>query len=273
LTVGQVVPLSASVTLPSGGQKQIADASWQSSNAGVATVSSTGVVTVTGFGVADIFARAYGQSATTRAFAPAPPQIQLTVRIDQHGSTVGMCGVTNTTFDLTGSSGTGLRYAMSYGDSASAAASVSRHVFACPAIRPAWPYTRTYSVRATVTDVLDRTDVANATVTVLDRLDRMPPSIWNSLAWSSRFLMFKNQTGVAVSGFYESGDDPTYSWRPFSGTLTGDNDLEMGLTDGSIHMSGYLILQDDLFASRIVLTFRGGSADSRTLQFYPYDSY
>jgi len=41
LTVGQVVPLTASVTLPSGGQKQLADASWQSSNAGVATVSST----------------------------------------------------------------------------------------------------------------------------------------------------------------------------------------------------------------------------------------
>src|SRR5262249_9560652 len=91
LAVGQSVQLTASVTLPTGGQKQTGDVTWQSSNPGVASVSSSGVVTVTGFGVADILARAYGQSATAHAFAPAPPQIKLTTIIDRLGSTLRLC--------------------------------------------------------------------------------------------------------------------------------------------------------------------------------------
>jgi hypothetical protein len=63
LSVGQSVQLAASETLSDGREKTADDATWESSNAFVATISS-GTLRVTGFGGVDITARASEQAAS-----------------------------------------------------------------------------------------------------------------------------------------------------------------------------------------------------------------
>src|SRR5262245_56290232 len=59
--VGESIQLAASVMLPDG-QRKLADAQWRSSNASVATISNTGLLSVVGRGAATIFADALEQS-------------------------------------------------------------------------------------------------------------------------------------------------------------------------------------------------------------------
>jgi hypothetical protein len=69
LAVGDSVQLTASVTLPDGTQKS-SDAVWTSSNDSVATVSSTGFVTILGQGGVNITATAYDHESSVHLRAP-----------------------------------------------------------------------------------------------------------------------------------------------------------------------------------------------------------
>jgi hypothetical protein len=62
--VGESVQLTATVTLPDGAEKQVADPAWQSSDVQVATVSPTGLMTVVGNGTTNVSVSAYGHSAS-----------------------------------------------------------------------------------------------------------------------------------------------------------------------------------------------------------------
>ena len=71
LTVGTSVQLVASVTLPDGTTKLVAGVTWSFSDATVATVSSGGLLTVTGVGEGDataMFQNARERHTTWRSF-------------------------------------------------------------------------------------------------------------------------------------------------------------------------------------------------------------
>jgi len=69
LTVGQSVQLTAMVVLPDGTTK-LTDAAWKSSEVSVATISSSGVLSVVGRGGADITAAAYQHAASVHVRVP-----------------------------------------------------------------------------------------------------------------------------------------------------------------------------------------------------------
>jgi hypothetical protein len=274
LAVGQTVQLTASVTLPNGGQKQTVDVTWQSSNPEVATVSSSGAVTATGFGVADILARAYGQSATAHAFAPAPPQIKLTTIIDRWGSTLGLCDATNITFNLSASIGTGPRYDIAYGDGAVSSEGLSRHVYGCKgAAVYRWATPDTYVIRATVTDVLGRTDTATSSIAVIP-FTGIADDIWYNYAPKPtvevRYLRFDPGSVRHITGQYYHPSP--YGVSNLNGTISGDNDVDMVLVGGGIRMTGSITVNPG-YDSHMDLTFAGGSANGLTLVFAPYSLY
>jgi hypothetical protein len=70
LAVGQSVQLIAMVVLPDGTRKQTTNAVWASMDTSVATISSTGLLTVVGFGGTDVRATAYQQAATAHLRVP-----------------------------------------------------------------------------------------------------------------------------------------------------------------------------------------------------------
>jgi hypothetical protein len=75
--VGQTAQFTATATMSNGTSQTVTtQATWQSSNTSVATVSSTGLVTAVGAGSADIratYQSVSGSAAVTVAAAPPPP--------------------------------------------------------------------------------------------------------------------------------------------------------------------------------------------------------
>jgi uncharacterized protein YjdB len=72
--VGETGQLTAEARLADGTSSNVTDqASWQSSNNAVATVSAAGFVTVEGFGAADITCTYHGGSGMISVLAVPPP--------------------------------------------------------------------------------------------------------------------------------------------------------------------------------------------------------
>ena len=95
---------------------------WRSSNAAVVNVSEEGLLRVGGFGDAAITAtlRDVQQVAHVVVPVPPPPVARLTMKIDDHGSTMALADATAVTFDLSASTGTALTYDIQFGDGESA---------------------------------------------------------------------------------------------------------------------------------------------------------
>jgi len=269
LTPGQSVPLTARVTLADGTQKIAADAQWQSVDATIVTVSANGVVKAAGHGGTDIVATSAGTTATIHVTV-ATPSVKLTQTIDQHNSSAALSGITRVTFDLSGSTGGGLQYRVSFGDSTpDASDAVAAHVFSSPG---------TYSVVARVTDSIGQVDTTSRSIVVTS----MPalntwlnylvnPSIGQS---ESRWVNFTSQVGHKVTGTYQSSTGSQLGARPLTGTVTETNDIELRLTDGTIQMAGYVQASvGSNGQSAMQVTMHGGSADGLLLVFRPYNSY
>src|SRR5947207_11185661 len=125
-TYGLSVQLKAIATLSDGTQKGTLEvaAVWQSSDKSVASVSDTGLLVVTEFGGdADVTATFQNQQASVHVAVPKPsalpPVARLDVTIDSRGSNRALVGASEVTFDMSGSAGSGLHYAMDFGDGAS----------------------------------------------------------------------------------------------------------------------------------------------------------
>jgi hypothetical protein len=271
LTPGQSVPLTARVTLADGTQKIASDATWQSADPTIVTVSSSGVVKAAGRGATDVVAVAAGATANIHVTV-ATPAVRLTQTIDQHSSSAALSGITKVTFDLSASTGGGLQYNVSFGDSTpDASDAVARHVFSSPG---------TYTVVARVTDAVGQVDTTSRTVQVTS----MPalntwqnytvnPSIGQS---ETRWLNFYSQIGHTLTGTYESSTGAQLGARPLTGTVTEANDIELILTDGTIRMAGYIQATAGSNAraqSAMQLTMHGGSANGLLLMFSPSSSY
>ncbi|HEY7169647.1 MAG TPA: hypothetical protein VH417_02305 [Vicinamibacterales bacterium] len=87
----------------------------------------------------------------------------------------------------------------------------------------------------------------------------MNPSIGQS---ETGWLTFTSQVGHKVTGTYQSSSGSQLGARPFTGTITDANDIDLTLTDGTIQMAGYV--QASVGAnvqSAMQVTMHGGSAD------------
>lgn len=82
----QSVQLTAVVTLEDGAQKQTPDAAWQSSDPTVATVSSTGLLNIVGFGDADVTATFQGLRAIAHIALAKPPAPSIRLAVTLNGS-------------------------------------------------------------------------------------------------------------------------------------------------------------------------------------------
>jgi hypothetical protein len=157
LSPGQPVQLTARVTLADGTQKIAADATWQSADPTIVSVSSNGVVKAAGRGATDVIAVSAGATANVHVTV-APPSIRLTQTIDHHNSSAALSGITKVTFDLSASTGGGLQYSLSFGDSTpDAKDAIVEHVFSSPG---------TYSVVARVTDLIGQVDTTSRSILV-----------------------------------------------------------------------------------------------------------
>jgi hypothetical protein len=282
LSYGQSVQLTAFATLPNGAQKQSASATWQSSNSAIAAVSETGLLTVTGFGDVNITASAQGVETTARANVPLPPApvARLAVTIDAHGSTVAVGDVTNVTFDMSGSSGVGLRYAFTFGDGSTVTSTepIARHVYASPVPGPGgYKPLENHDVRVTVTDAAGRTDSVTRTVTAA-RL--APGGLAQPYGWTARDaaapamqgtygLHIESMQGRTITGSLDQVNSGL-GWQPFTGTFGEDNSLVITLNDGTVRLSGFVKLVGSEYDDTLVFAVSGGRADGRTLTFEHY---
>ena len=108
-SLGQSAQLTANVTLDDGVRKKTLDAAWQSSDTAVATVSTGGLLTATGFGQADITATLQNVHAAARATVPVQPApvARLDVTIDRYRSSRAIVNASDITIDMSRSTGFG----------------------------------------------------------------------------------------------------------------------------------------------------------------------
>jgi hypothetical protein len=247
-SLGESAQLTANVTLENGARKQTLDATWQSSDTAVATVSTGGLLTVTGFGDADITATLQNVHATARATVPVqpPPVVRLDVKIDNDGSSTALFDASDITFDMSGSTGFGLRYNVAFGDgSSSSDAPTAKHIYV---MTPNSPYVAKYTVLATVTDVFGRTDTVTQTVSVISLAAFCCSDSWNNPPVMRgvgpppmvlRQIVIRGQDGRNVRGdFWYSDLSKTLTVTTLTGTLSVGGDIHLILDDGSIAFDG-----------------------------------
>ena len=269
--------LTASVTLAGGTIKQALDpvVTWASSNPGVASVAATGLVTVTGIGEADVTATIQDVRSSVHVTVPVPPPpfARLAVVIDRNGSQFALAGATEVSFDASGSTGTGLRYALVFGDGASADSPIAKHVYGASTyvVNP-------YTVRVTATDILGRTDSVTQVVqtTRLSTFESWYYPLYPPPAGpvSMRTQLSLVQTGRNIAGWYTAYIplQPATRVVKLTGTLDGDNTIHLVLDDGSVRVDGPVVRQVNMRARAVTcLTMRvADNGATRDFVYYTY---
>jgi Big-like domain-containing protein/PKD domain-containing protein len=268
LMVGESVQLSAVSTYQNGGYREPLVATWRSSNTSVATVSSTGRLIATGLGETRVTATFENVVASEAiAIIPAPPIARLNMVFDKRGSTAALAGVTEVTFDLSASTGSGLRYELSFGDGTPVTASrTATHRYQIPDV---WPMS--YAVKATVTDQLGRSDTTTTSVAVMTFAGY-------SARWASRgdgtsrqsaYMRFSRGVGTSLRGSYSGPLGQT----TFTGSITSNHDVTLTLANG-ITLSGFVSVNNwDHGGSHLILTVDGEPASGTSLDFEFYEPY
>jgi hypothetical protein len=189
---------------------------------------------------------------------PAAPIARLAVTVDGRGSLVAIQNLSDVRMDASGSSGTGLRYSLDFGDGAGADEPSAQHVYGTGG--------RTYALRAIVTDSLGRTDTARLDLSVRGAEGRWLNSMFNANAnrSESRTLEITNQNGRTLTGLYRHPEGYT---SPFLGELQGERGLVLELLGGGIRFTGADSNGFNSEATRFTVHVRGGSADGMTLVF------
>jgi hypothetical protein len=218
------------------------------------------------------------------AIRPVPvgpsPVARLSVYIDAAGSTGGLIAFTPIRFDGSGSSAERGTYFLDFGDGDGTAGPTAVHACGRRDLLTA---------RLTVTDRFGRTDTRSARYACLGLVHPQGPVYSTTYGWVHgsyagnpplRRLGFERQDGAVFSGFYE-GPEGSWDRRHFTGTMSGENSINISLDDGSMSFAGYVVLKDSWPADgrgyyvdrRLILTVRGGPADRATLEFRFYDPF
>jgi PKD domain-containing protein/Big-like domain-containing protein len=271
---GLSVQLKAIATLSDGTQKETLEvaAVWQSSDKSVATVSDTGLLVVTGFGDADVTATFQNQEARAHVALPKPssppPVARLDVTLDSRGP-LALAGVSEVTFDMSGSAGFGLRYDVDFGDgTSSSGASVAKHVYHGQ---------KRFRATGTVTDGFGRKETVTREVIVIS-LRGTDGGYWYDNPGQEHRLRFSTD-GPQVTGVYLHTPALSISIHPFSGSVGTDGRMRLVLDDQSMTLDGAIILDGEYrdltisSGSHLLLTIHGGAADGSAFNFVYRDAY
>src|SRR5205085_1923271 len=146
------------------------------------------------------------------------------VSIDGGGGYTAIAAASTVSFDANGSSGTGLRYGIDFGDGQGLDVVSGSHVYASD---------RVYRARLIVTDTLGRTDQVTANVTVKAITGAWSNSTYNENArrYEYRTLNITQQDGRRVTGQYTHPEGWT---TPFSGEVSASRGATLNLSDGTI---------------------------------------
>jgi len=189
---------------------------------------------------------------------PAAPVARLGVTIDGKSGFAAVAAASTVAFDGTGSSGSGLRFGLDFGDGTGVDQASGSRVYQSGS--------RTYRVRLIVTDALGRTDTATADVTVKSVTGAWSNGIYNANArrYESRALNITQQNGSSVTGQYTHPEGWT---TPFTGEVLGSRGARLDLTDGTITFASTDVDGFNPDLSSLSLKVRGGSADGLVLTF------
>jgi Big-like domain-containing protein len=279
VSYGQTAQLQAMATLENGTQKRATDVTWQSSNTHIVSVSADGLFRVTGFGDVNITATRQDLQSSRPVSVPLPPLpvARLDVMIDRLNSAFAIEGVSNIRFDLSGSTGFGLRYTLDFGDGvmwSGTSEATTTHVYG---VQPLGTMSVDYTVKAMVTDALGRIETVSRTVQV-DNLPWVLGVVYAYSGWSgrgSRYLHSLRFTEAypRLTGVYEVD----YANRgPFSGTIDADGGVHLSLNDGTISFEGQLVRDGRRYGEDPTLLrvrVRGGPADGEVADLILRRSY
>jgi hypothetical protein len=189
---------------------------------------------------------------------PAAPIARLGISIDARGALVAIQSLSNVRIDASGSSGSGLRYALDFGDGQGVDSATAAHVYDNGG--------RTFKVRAIVTDLLGRTDMAMADVPVKSVEGSWYNSFYNAAAtrYESRTLTISNQAGLTVAGLYTH---PEGNITPFNGVLVPERGVTLTLQDHTITFSSSDAGGFSSDATALNVSVAGGSATGGRLVF------
>jgi hypothetical protein len=195
--------------------------------------------------------------ATSAAPVPVGPIARFSVTIDQRGSLSAIAALSTVILDASGSSGTGLRFGLDFGDGHGVDEAVASHVYAFG--------DRTYKARAIVTDAMGRTDSAFFDVVVKTAEGDWFNSFYNTALrrYEGRTLSI-TQAGLSLKGTYAH---PEGNRSAFTGELLPERTASVRLTDGTITFGNSSDVGFNSDATRLTVTVRGGSADGQTLTF------
>lgn len=196
--------------------------------------------------------------ATPDAPPSAAPVARLALSISGGDAQVLLAEQSVVTLDARGSSGTGLRYSLDFGDGQGADTAVATHRY--PVAR------RVYRVRAVVTDATGRTDEATLQLTVSDATGRWSSYFYNPRTkdFEGRDLVITAQAGGVLTGRYVH---PNGDATPIQGELTGERGFHLVSPDRFIEFTS-APEGIDRYGRTVEMTVRGGSADGVTLLFH-----
>jgi len=184
------------------------------------------------------------------------PTAALSVTIDG-GELTAIQAISVVTFDASQSTGSALRYRISFGDGVSADHAFATHVFAMGRA--------TYKSQLTVTDPLGRIATTTADVGVASAVGS-----WTSRSYIPRLdryetyqLSVQNHVGSTFSGTYYSDGQPA----PFTGEVLPNRGLFIALNDGTMTFDGRWPNGFDSPAFSFKAMVSGGAADGTVQRF------
>jgi PKD repeat protein len=200
--------------------------------------------------------------------APTPPQTSapgnapeavFVLAIDKLGSQEALTGVSEITVDASASTGSGLRYAVDFGDGTTVAEAVARHVFNTAG---------EYRVTVSVTDARGQTATTSRSLVVASAVGTWLYSgyIERARGVEVRTLTLTAQEGLTVRGVLKTLRERESA---VTGTLTPDRRIRLAVDRPAEILEG--VVPSVLSGDRAVwtLTSRGGLADGEALTYTP----
>jgi PKD repeat protein len=195
-----------------------------------------------------------------------PPVARLHHRIDSHGSTAAIAGLSPVLFSGTGSEGDSLQFVIEFGDGEYTTAPSDTHVCRVSSAL----YGDEVTSRLTVVDRFGRASIASRTFLCMGLVNHV------LYGWINRFdnpstrrqevrrLRIDSHEGTSISGYYTH---PELFDSRFTGTLSGERDVRIVLDGGGITFAGVVVSDRYHYQSYMDLRLTGGSADGMTLRF------
>jgi hypothetical protein len=188
---------------------------------------------------------------------PPAPVARLAVTVDGLQGSAAISGASVVRFDATGSSGTGLRFGLDFGDGQGADLATATHIYQ--------DANTTRRARVIVTDSLGRVDQASIEVVLKTISGTWTNTVYNENArrYEFRRLYITQLTGPSVIGEYMHPEGWT---TPITGQVLARG-ATVNLTDGTITFSSDASNGFNSDLSAVSMRVRGGSADGLVLTF------